>query len=89
MNKASFNDPATIAPLERALQREHYRRMGGTETGNRRRAADCATKTYALDGKTSEILRKAGTAGAVPVIASHSAENVGSADCQQIFVERK
>ena len=50
---------------------------------------DCATKTYAPDGKTSEIVRKAGTANAVPVIPSHSAENTGTADCQQIFVERK
>jgi hypothetical protein len=50
---------------------------------------DCTTKTYTPDGKTAEISRKAGTASAVPVIASHSAENVGSADCQQIFVERK
>src|SRR5215471_14638640 len=41
---------------------------------------DCTTKTYALDGKTSEIVRKAGTASAVPVIPSHSAENTGAAD---------
>jgi hypothetical protein len=26
---------------------------------------------------------------AVPVIASHSAENTGSADCKKIFVEKK
>jgi hypothetical protein len=50
---------------------------------------DCATKTYTPDGKTSEITRKAGSASAVPVIPSHSAENIGPADCQQIFVERK
>ena len=50
---------------------------------------DCMTKTYTPDGKTSEISRKAGTASAVAVIPSHSAENVGSADCQQIFVEKK
>jgi len=50
---------------------------------------DCTTKTYAPDGKTSEIVRKAGTANAVPVIPSHSAENTGAADCEQIFVERK
>src|SRR5262245_47913743 len=50
---------------------------------------DCTTKTYAPDGKTSEIVRKAGTASAVPIIPSHSAENTGAADCQQIFVERK
>jgi hypothetical protein len=50
---------------------------------------DCTTKTYTPDGKTSEISRKAGTASAVRVIPSHSAENVGPADCQQIFVEKK
>ena len=50
---------------------------------------DCTTKTYTPDGKTSEISRKAGTASAVPVIPSHSAENVGPTDCQQIFVEKK
>jgi len=50
---------------------------------------DCTTKTYTPDGKTSEVARKAGSASAVPVIPSHSAENIGSADCQQIFVERK
>ena len=36
---------------------------------------DCTTKTNAPDGKTSEIVRKAGAANAVPVIPSHSAEN--------------
>ena len=50
---------------------------------------DCTTKQYAADGKTSESTNKAGTAQAVPVIASHSAENTGSADCHQIFVEHK
>src|SRR5262245_27252755 len=50
---------------------------------------DCMTKIYAADGKTSDIPGKAGTANAVPVTASHSAENVGPDDCQQIFVERK
>jgi len=50
---------------------------------------DCTTKTYTPDGKTSEVTRKAGSASAVPVIPSHSAENIGPADCQQIFVERK
>lgn len=50
---------------------------------------DCKTKQYAADGKTSERESKAGTATAVPVIASHSAENTGDADCKQIFVEKK
>lgn len=49
----------------------------------------CKTRQYAADGKTIEGEQKAGTAQAVPVIASHSAENVGPADCKQIFVEKK
>ena len=50
---------------------------------------DCTTKQYAADGKTTEGTSKGGTAMAVPVIGSHSAENIGPADCVQIFVERK
>ena len=50
---------------------------------------DCTTKQYAADGKTSEATNKAGTAQAVPIIASHSAENTGAADCVQVFVEKK
>jgi mannose-6-phosphate isomerase-like protein (cupin superfamily) len=50
---------------------------------------DCTTKQYAADGKTAEATVKAGTSFAVPITASHSAENTGAADCQQLFVERK
>jgi hypothetical protein len=50
---------------------------------------DCKTKAYATDGKTTETSFKAGTARANPVIASHSAENTGTADCKTIFVEKK
>jgi len=50
---------------------------------------DCDTRLYAADGKTTETHRKAGDVSAVPVIPSHSAENIGPADCHQIFVERK
>jgi len=50
---------------------------------------DCDTKLYASDGKTTETHNKAGSVNAVPVIASHSAENIGPADCRQIFFERK
>jgi hypothetical protein len=39
-------------------------------------------------GQTAST-NKAGTARAIPIILSHSAENTGPADCQQIFVERK
>ena len=50
---------------------------------------DCSTKLYAADGKTAENNSKGGTASAVPIIGSHSAENIGPTDCKQIFVERK
>jgi hypothetical protein len=51
---------------------------------------DCTGKTYTPDGKGSEVTtRKAGSVQAIPIIASHSAENVGTTDCHQIFVERK
>jgi hypothetical protein len=50
---------------------------------------DCTTKQHAADGKVTESTSKAGTSRAVPIIGSHSAENTGSADCKQIFVEKK
>jgi hypothetical protein len=50
---------------------------------------DCNDKIYAADGKSRDSAHKAGTALAVPVTKAHSTENVGSADCHQIFVERK
>ncbi|TWB91324.1 hypothetical protein FBZ93_113193 [Bradyrhizobium macuxiense] len=50
---------------------------------------DCDTRLYAADGKTTDTHTKAGSVNAVPVIASHSAENIGPADCRQIFIERK
>jgi hypothetical protein len=50
---------------------------------------DCKTKLYAADGKTREADGKAGTANAVPIIPSHSAENVGPVDCKQVFFEKK
>jgi hypothetical protein len=50
---------------------------------------DCNDKIYAADGKSRDSAHKAGTALAVPVTKSHSTENVGSADCHQVFVERK
>ena len=50
---------------------------------------DCKTKQYAADGTTTEGEGKAGTVRANPVITSHSAENTGTADCKQLFVEKK
>lgn len=51
---------------------------------------DCTTKIYDADGKTRTNTGKAGTARTTPlIVSSHSAENVGPADCRTLFVERK
>ncbi|MFZ0839433.1 MAG: hypothetical protein WAM77_18370 [Xanthobacteraceae bacterium] len=50
---------------------------------------DCPTRQYFPDGRTVEGTSKAGTAQAVPIIQSHSAENIGPADCESLFVEKK
>ena len=50
---------------------------------------DCKTKQHTPDGKTTESDRKAGTAFSSPITENHSAENTGSSDCKQIFVEKK
>jgi hypothetical protein len=50
---------------------------------------DCTSKLYNAEGKSVDSVAKAGTASAVPVIGSHQAENVGTANCKQIFVEKK
>ena len=34
-------------------------------------------------------INMAGSANAIPAIPSHSAENIGDADCKQLFVEKK
>jgi hypothetical protein len=50
---------------------------------------DCALKLTSPDGKTATINSKAGASMAVPITASHTAQNVGSTDCQVVLVERK
>ena len=50
---------------------------------------NCKTRLHPTDDKTMDIVSNAGTAQAVPITPSHSAENVGPDDCQSIFVERK
>jgi hypothetical protein len=52
---------------------------------------DCKGQLFGPDGKpvTSPNGAKAGTVRAVPIVKAHSAENLGSADCRQLFVERK
>jgi len=50
---------------------------------------DCALKLTSADGKTVNLNPKAGTSMAVPITASHTAQNVGSTDCQLVLIERK
>lgn len=50
---------------------------------------DCTGKLYNADGTTRVNNNKAGAVSAVPIIAAHSAENIGTTDCHEIFVERK
>jgi len=50
---------------------------------------DCTLKITNPDGTTRDLIGKAGAAAAIPITASHSARNVGSTDCQAVFVERK
>ena len=50
---------------------------------------DCPSKVYAADGKVTENNGKAGAVTAIPVIPSHSAENIGTSVCKQIFIEKK
>jgi hypothetical protein len=50
---------------------------------------DCTLKLTAADGKTTTLTPKTGAANAVPVTASHTAENTGSGECRAILVERK
>ncbi len=50
---------------------------------------DCNLRLSAADGKTVDVASKAGTSQAPPVTPSHSAENIGPAECKAVFVERK
>jgi hypothetical protein len=50
---------------------------------------ECSTRIRDANGQTRDSVTKAGTAIATPVVASHTAENFGSGDCQQVIVERK
>ncbi len=50
---------------------------------------DCDHRIYTPDGKTMENTAKAGSTFLQPAIPSHSTENIGTAECDQIIVERK
>lgn len=50
---------------------------------------DCDQKLYTPDGKTADSKFPAGYVRLQPPIESHSTENVGTAECRQIIVEKK
>ena len=50
---------------------------------------DCTLRLYAPDGTTRDITSKAGSEAEVPITRSHTAENIGPADCHVVFVEHK
>jgi quercetin dioxygenase-like cupin family protein len=50
---------------------------------------DCTLKLTTPDGKVTNISPKAGSSTAVPVTASHTAENTGATECRTVFVEHK
>lgn len=54
------------------------------------RLTDCKARVHTPDGKFRDASRDAGTVSFSPTsIASHSFENVGTAECRDLIVERK
>lgn len=54
------------------------------------RLTDCSTRATGADGKVlGEGSAKAGTAALQGTINSHSLENIGTAECRILLVERK
>lgn len=50
---------------------------------------DCHARIATPDGKMKEVNNKAGGARVNPAVASHTFENIGQNECQQVLVERK
>jgi hypothetical protein len=50
---------------------------------------NCDIRVHTPDGKSRDFHPKAGFAHTQPIFSSHSAENIGSTECQALFVERK
>jgi hypothetical protein len=50
---------------------------------------DCDSRIYTPDGKILEAKRKAGVVFLQPAVPSHAVENIGTAECDQLIVERK
>jgi hypothetical protein len=75
---------------------EGTHKMGARDNGHSHPVAfvvinltDCKMKLYGADGKTGQNVGKAGAVQIMAPIPSHSAEDIGDADCKQIFVEKK
>lgn len=49
----------------------------------------CHARITTPDGKVKEVSNKAGTARVNPAVKSHTFENIGKTECQQLLVERK
>jgi oxalate decarboxylase/phosphoglucose isomerase-like protein (cupin superfamily) len=50
---------------------------------------DCQARITSADGKVKEVNNKAGTARINKPVKSHTFENTGKTECQQLFVELK
>jgi hypothetical protein len=50
---------------------------------------DCHSRVTTADGNVRENHNKAGSARVNPAVRSHTFENIGKNECQQVLVERK
>jgi hypothetical protein len=50
---------------------------------------ECPSRAYLPDGTAQDFALKAGAVQLVPAIPSHALENIGTAECDQLIVERK
>lgn len=74
---------ATWKPGQRDAMHSHEGPLVGY------RLTDCNLKVYTPDGQAKAREAKAGEALFNPIIAAHSVENVGSAECKLVIVEKK
>lgn len=68
-------------------QRDAWHSHAGPLTAYR--LTDCQMRSHTPDGKTQDRGGKKGTVNYNPIITSHSLENIGTADCQLLIVEKK
>jgi len=50
---------------------------------------DCHARITTPDGAVKEVNNKAGSARINPAVKSHTFDNIGKTECQQVFVELK